>query len=631
MADTPNRARQLDMLRAALPPGVVLRPAAARSRAATQMTASFYLSLRMLSLLALVVGVFIVYNTMTFAVVRRRRTIGTLRALGVTSREILGSVLCEGLLLSVLGAAAGIVLGLWLAEQLLQLVARTVNDLYFQTSVVRVLVSAEVLLRGVLCGTAGGLLAAAMPALEATRVAPRNALLAGVLERRLLRLTPWLAAAAVLLLLLSAASVWLARESLMAAFAALFALVLAGAALAPVAVVGISTLVTAALRGRGSVLVLMGVRGMVRGISRSAVAVAALAVALAAGAGMAIMVDSFRGSLASWLGTTLEADLYVGIAGRASAQRLPSELRAAVEALPGVRGVSVSTDRELTLADGPLWLKAVNTHGPRYRELALRDGTAAPWRALSRGEVLVSEPLVRRLDLSVGQALTLPADGGPVDVVVAGVFRDYGSDRGMVLMSQQSYRRWYADRGLTGIGVHVSDPTALDAIQRQVKLLLRGHDGVDVRSTRWIREASMTIFDRTFLITRVMQILATLVACVGMVSALMALALERRREFAMLRAQGATRGELMWSLQIHNALLGLAAGVLAVPLGVVMARVLVDVVNRRAFGWSMDFQLDPGVLLLTLLLAVAAAVAAGFYPGWSMCRREPAVALRQEA
>ena len=327
------------------------------------------------------------------------------------------------------------------------------------------------------------------------------------------------------------------------------------------------------------------------------------------------------------MATTLEADLYVGTGSRAASERLPESLPTALAELADVAGVSVSTDRDLTLADGPLWLKAVNTTGQRYRELNVLDGSATPWQALAQGAVLVSEPLLTRLGVGVGGTLRLPSDVGEMSVTVAGVFRDYGSDRGLVLMDQKLYQAHFDDSGFTGIGLHARAGANLSELEQQVRARIAGNDSAQVRSTAWIREASMAIFDQTFLITRVMQWLATLIAAVGVVSALMALALERRREFAILRAQGVSQRELFRSLQIHNALLGLAAGLLAMPLGVLMARVLVDVVNRRAFGWSMTFQLAPEILLSTLCIALVAALLAGLYPGWSMVRNDPARSL----
>ena len=249
-ARTPAQRALLQRLAEDLPNGVTLVSSASRSQAAQQMTAAFYLSLRMLSLLALVVGVFIIYNTMTFAVVRRRAAIGTLRALGVTDRGILQAVLSEGLALSVLGALVGIPLGLWLADELLGLVARTVDDLYFRTRVTTLFITPEVILRGIGCALLGGAVAALLPALEATRVPPRAAMLPSALEQRLRQLAPRLALAGGALLGIAALLVLVSGQSLPAAFASLFVLVLAGAALAPATVVLIGAAAAAIARGR---------------------------------------------------------------------------------------------------------------------------------------------------------------------------------------------------------------------------------------------------------------------------------------------------------------------------------------------------------------------------------------------
>jgi len=153
---------------------------------------------------------------------------------------------------------------------------------------------------------------------------------------------------------------------------------------------------------------------------------------------------------------------------------------------------------------------------------------------------------------------------------------------------------------------------------------------INIRSNRALRESSLEIFDRTFAITTVLQLLATIVAFVGILSALMALQLERTRELGMLRANGLTPGQLWGVVLSQTGLMGVTAGLLAIPVGVTLAAVLVFVINKRSFGWTLLFRLDGGLFAQALLVAVVAALLAGIYPAWRMSRTAPAVALREE-
>ncbi len=628
-----GEARQqalLARLRAMLPEGVRVEPGAARAQVRREMTRAFYLNLRMLSLLALVVGLFVIYNAMTFSVVRRRTLIGTLRAVGITGREILAMVMAEAAILGAVATAVGLPAGIALARWLLALITRTVDDLYFATAVRDVSLGAEGLLVPLLLGIGGAMAAALVPALEATRIPPRAALTASHLERRTLDAVPHLAGAGVCGAVLALALLAGGGRSLAAAFAALFLLVAVATVWTPAATLGLAAVLARAVRVPAGSLGAMAVRGLRTGLSRSAVAVAALMVALATTVGVAIMVASFRGSLEDWLTTTLAADVYVGVPGFDAAATVAPEVLRVARSLPQVSDVSVSRDVDVATEHGEVWLKAVSIAGARFRGVKLTDGGGdAAWAAVAAGgAVLVSEPFAWRHGLARGSVLGLHTDRGPRSVRVAGVYRDYGSDRGMLLGNLADYRRWFDDPGVSGLGLMLHDGADAGAVARRLRDAAPAGQRLEVRAQAWIREASLAIFERTFAITRVLQWLATLVACAGVLSALMALALERSREMAVLRAQGLTRGELLAMLQAQTASLGLVAGLLALPLGVLMALVLVHVINRRAFGWGMDFHVPPEILAHTVLLAVLAALAAGLYPAWRMATTPPAQALR---
>jgi putative ABC transport system permease protein len=619
-----------------LPPGLRIEPAAQRQSALLQMTAAFQLNLQAMGLLALVVGALLVYNTMTFSVLRRRTVLGTLRLLGATRAQVVGRVLAESLLLGLAGGLLGLVLGVAVGSGLVRLVTRTINDLYFTLAVTAFDVSPALLAKGLLLGLASAALAAAVPAWEAGRTDPAAARRRSRLERRAHGRAPWLAAAG---LALAAAGIVLAlypSRALGLAFAALFLVILGYSLLVPGLLVVLARLLLPPANALFGTAGRLALRAVDAGLSRTGVAVAALCVAVAATVGVGIMVESFRDTVARWLGQTLRADLYVSAPGTASNRTdgvLPADVPERLRALPGVAGLSKGRTVQADGTAGPVLLLALELGPLSHRGFDFK-GPVLPdlWEGFAAGAVvLASEPYAWRHRVGVGDVVTLHAADGPRGFRIGGVFRDYGTDRGMLVMDRAAYARAWRDDAVSTVGVFLADPAGLDAALAAVRgRLADGGQAVLVRANRAIREQSLAIFDRTFAITGVLRLLAVGVAFIGVLSALMALQLERARDHAVLRALGLTPGQLGRLGLIETGVMGLLAGLLALPLGWALAELLIHVVNRRSFGWSMDSLLPPGVLAQAVALAVVAALLAGLYPALRMARARPAAALRDE-
>jgi putative ABC transport system permease protein len=623
-------------LAARLPPGLRVEPAERRQSALVQMTEAFQVNLQAMGLLALLVGALLVYNTMTFAVLRRRPVLGTLRLLGVTRGELFGRVLAESLLLGLVGSLLGLLLGIAVGSGLVRLVTRTINDLYFVLTVTAFQVSPALLAKGLLLGLGSTALAAAGPALEAARVEPQAARRRSTLERRHHRRVPWLAATGTLLFLAGGALAISPGRGLGLAFAALFLLILGFSFVVPLLVLWLSrALLPVASRLFGNVGRL-GLRAIDAGLSRTGVAIAALCVAVAATVGVGIMVESFRDTVARWLGQTLRADLYVSAAGTVSSRTdgvLPADVPERLRTLPGLRGLSRGRSVQADSPAGPVLLLALQLGPDSHRGFDLKSRVADDlWTSFATGEVvLASEPYAWHRRVGTGDRVTLYTAEGPRDFRIGGVFRDYGTDRGMLVIDRAVYERWWGDAAVSTVGVFLDAPGDLDAALAAVRDRLADLDQpVLVRANRTIREQSLAIFDRTFAITGVLRLLAIGVAFIGVLSALLALQLERAREHAVLRALGVTPGQMIGLGVLETGSMGLLAGLLALPLGWVLAELLIQVVNVRSFGWSMDSLLPPGVLLDAVLLAIAAAVLAGLYPALRMARVQPAAALRDE-
>lgn len=626
---------QLARIRAVLPPGVELLRARTRTASMTEMTRAFQLNLNALSLLALIVGAFLIYNTMTFSVLQRRPLIGTLRTLGVTKREVFGLVLGEALLIGLAGTLLGLALGLVLADSLLGLVTRTINDLYFTLTVRELTLAPASLAKALALGLGATVLAALAPAREATQAPPVTVLSRSTVEARARRRRPWMAAAGALALLLGAAVLLVPSSSLLLSYAGLLAIIAGFALLTPAVTVALMQTLRPAVGVLFGVLGRMAARGVIVSLSRTGVAVAALAVAIAATIGMAIMIGSFRTTVAHWLGEYMHADIYVVPAGQDSTPGNTSLDPALVARLRETSGVAAMTSgRYITIesAQGLTELNALDIGPKTYAAFRFKEGSpAALWPAFQQEDtVIVSEPYAYHHNLHAGDMLALRTDRGRHDFRIVGVFYHYGTSQGVVMMSRRTYNRYWDDPRIGSVGIYAAPGTDVETLVDALRRHAAGYQPVTIRSNRTLREASLAIFDRTFAITSVLRALVMVVAFIGILSALMAIQLERARELAVLRANGLTPRQLWGLVSAETGLMGTAAGLLAIPQGIVLALVLIYVVNLRSFGWTMQMVIDPTVLIQGMLLAVGAALLAGLYPALRMARTPPALALRSE-
>jgi len=626
-----DSADDAERLRRSLPAGVELRTKSARSGTLDDMTRAFRLNLQALSLLALLVGAFLIYNAMTFSVVQRRALIGTLRALGVTRREVFALVLAEAGLVAVVGSAAGLALGFLLAQGLLGLVVRTINDLYFVLSVREVSLTLGGWLKGALLGVGGTLLAALAPALEATRAPPRAVLLRSQVERRARRALPRLTAAGAVVLAAAGVLVAVPSKSLPLAFAAVFLVVMGSACLVPGLTFASMRLLRWPMARCFGVLGSLAARGVAAELSRTGVAVAALVVAVAMTVGVSIMIRSFRATLVDWLEVTLQADVYVAPADASGGLRvLDSRALERLAAVPGVERVTTTRRVEVGSPEGPVALMALGVQRPDFRIYSFAAGDPdEAWERFVAGDALVSEPFAFHHGVGLGESLELVTDRGPREFAVAGVYYNYASDRGIVTLHRDVYDRWWDDDAVQSLGVHAAEDADREALIERL-VAAGGDQDLTVAANRELRRGALEVFDRTFVITGVLRLLAVAVAFIGVLSALMALELERSRELGVLRANGLTPGQVWGLVSAQTGLMGLVAGALAVPVGLVLASMLIHVINKRSFGWTLRMEVTPGLLAQAVLLALAAAVLAGLWPSYKMSKASPALALREE-
>jgi putative ABC transport system permease protein len=321
-----------------------------------------------------------------------------------------------------------------------------------------------------------------------------------------------------------------------------------------------------------------------------------------------------------------------GLTGTRTESTLDPDLVARLAATPGVASVGTYRGVRVSSTLGPTQLVALGLSRESFRQFRFLAGDPARIWPVFQGEgaVIVSEPYAARHRVGVGARLRLRTDRGERELPVAGVFADYGSDQGVVMVSRRTYEALWDDRGITSLGIMAAPGTDVAGLVGALRQRAGADQALLVRDARTLRTISLQVFDRTFAITAVLRLLALVVAFVGVLSALMALELERAAERAILRTQGLSPGQLWGLVTAQGGLMGLIAGLLAVPVGIALAGVLIFVINRRAFGWTLEAEVTPSVLLQAIALAVGAGLLAGVVPALRMAWTPPAAALREE-
>lgn len=630
----------LDTIAKLLPAGTQLETAEAQKNAVQQMTAAFELNLTALSLLALVVGMFLIYNTVTFSVVQRRPLFGILRCLGVTQGQLLTLILSEATIFSVIGSAIGVGFGIVLGRSIVGLITQTINDFYFIVNVQQVTLSNFTIAKGLIIGIASALLASALPAIEAMNTTPTLTLQRSTLESKVQALLPKLVIAWIGLT--GAGVLFLRWQSggLVAAFAGLFAVLLGAALLTP-------PLITLFMQGLSpisqqvlGVLGRLAPRDILRSLSRTSVAIAALMVSVSVIVGVSIMVGSFRGTVVQWLDQTLQADIYVSPPSTTANRvlgKVDPEIAAQLKTFSGIAKAVTYNDADVQVIDYDKQVKLISadgdvSQGKRPYAWIRPDLGKDPWSALETEKgAIISEALILRENITEPpKTITLLTPEGNHTFPVLAIFYDYSSDRGTIILDNDVYEQFWHDSSIASLGLFTQSNADVEAIVDAIRDRFNPQQSLSVQSNVSLRQGSLEIFDRTFAITDALRLLAVVVAFIGVLSTLMSLQLERTREIGILRATGMTPRQLGALTLLETGLMGAMAGLFAMPLGYVLAWILIYVINVRSFGWTLQMALEGKYFWQAFLVAVIAALLAGAYPAFRLGRMNISEAVRQE-
>ncbi|MBC7809783.1 MAG: ABC transporter permease, partial [Burkholderiales bacterium] len=504
------------------------------------------------------------------------------------------------------------------------------------------------LLKGAAIGLGASVLAAIVPSWDATRTAPAGVMRRSTQEEGARRLVPYVTAAAVALnlggVLLLQIRTDIEQLGIIISFFALFAIVVGSAFFTPIALIAVMKIATPITDRLFGVLGRMAPRAVTRSLSRTSVAVAALTVAISVIVGVSTMIGSFRNTVGDWLEATLGADIFISspllTSNRAEVDVDPDVIQL-VAAVDGVAQVATARSVYVTTPDYPDLPPAnliagsvdIAGGGRRYIWLNEPEGVAEGdyWATLESGLISVSEPFAFRRGITPeNNTLRLLTDEGPHTFTVGGVFYDYSTDQGVIFMADDEYRQFFDDPYISSVAAFIEPDADLNTVIDSIRAEALGGYDLQAQSNRSLRTGVFEVFEQAFSITVALRLLAMLVAFIGILSALMSLQLEQTRQYGLMRAVGLTPRQLWNYTLIQTGLMGTTAGLLALPVGLALAVVLVYVINVRSFGWTMEFSVLPDELLQAFAVALLAALAAGLYPAWRLMKLVTAAALRSE-
>ncbi|MBI5174202.1 MAG: ABC transporter permease [Candidatus Melainabacteria bacterium] len=610
-----------EKLRQIMPSDIMIGTPETRSNQAEKMTRSFEYNLLALTLIALMVGMFLIYNTMTITVLRRRPEIGVMRALGVKRSTILNMFLWETIFIGGLGTTCGVVLGGFLAQGALAAVAQTFQYFYFKVPLEKVSPAPEQYLLAAAIGMGLTLTAALPPLLESTTVAPAEATKRASFESRLRFMA---------LPLFIMGLVCLALCYLSSLQGPVLDFPFFGYLAALLAIVGASLLMPLALSrllpGLSRLLGhFMGAKGRVAAsslsgtLSRTAVACASLMIGIAMMISLAIMISSFRKTVTQWIDQSFQADLWMQSQARAAGNkgaRLPESVVKECAAVKGVAAAEGFVDRRIIYEGMPVFLAAADFDVlAKYGNQLFLSGETneAVCNRMSGSRAIISEPFAVRRKLKKGDVLKLDVGGVSETFTVEDIYYDYASDLGYIIIPRDVYKNLYKDSTVSNVAIYLQPGADLAAVKSELMSRLSGAR-LAINSTMELRKQAIVIFDRTFAITYALHTIAVIVSMLSVMNALFALTIESKREFAILRYLGAGRSQLAAIVYTQAAILATVGNIGGLGLGYILSLLLTHVINKQSFGWSVQYSIPYDFIVQSSILVVATAVASACLP-----------------
>jgi putative ABC transport system permease protein len=605
-------------LKSQIPSGISVQRPTQRSAQVEKMIRSYQYNLTTLSFISLLVGVFLIYNTMSITIIRRRPEIGTLRAIGFSKGHIFSLFLIEALIIGLIGTTLGLGFGVFLSKFASKAVATTVANLYTGQVLDMFSVNPWLLAQAFCFGILMTVIGAMAPVLEATSVAPAEAARRASYESRIVQSAGTLSLIGLGFAVVACIA---AVQPPVSGFVAALCAILAAALWMPSLLKRSLTALLPVLQksfqteGRLAGLILRGALG------RTAVAVASLMIGIAMMVSLAVMISSFRQTVITWVQQTLKADLWIEPASKFGSKqtgRIDPQAVAIIRTLPGIAGVDAFYEFPIEYKGNPTRLGIGDFPVLAKHGNLLFLNNEAPGEVLKRvtshPSVIVTEAFSTRNGVRQGDTLQLETPSGTRPFTVEAVYYDYSSDLGYIVMPRQWYRQFYRDERISNIAVYLKPGVSPVTITQNIRQALHGQTQLRIRSNQELREEVLRIFDKTFAITYALHVIAIAVALLAVMNSLFALVLEARREFGILKYLGTEDRQIAKIVLVKAGLLGLFGNISGLLVGLILSFLLIYVINKQSFGWTIRFELPLAFLIQSFLLVMATSIFSGLIP-----------------
>lgn len=625
-------------LKRVIPPGTEVRRSDTRSGQIEKMVSAFHLNLTALSFVSLIVGMFLIYNAISISVIQRRREIGILRSIGLTRSQVLLLFISEAGLIGLLGSLMGIGMGIGLAKLMLYFVSRTITALYILVKTEHLSIAPSILMGGFGLGMFASILSSLGPAKEASEVSPREAMALGTLETKVkmrLKLFNPIGIGLLALSLLFALQKPIYHRPIFGFLAALFI------------VVGVSFMIpslTAFLNRLLSPLLhfLFGVEGTLAGryvqdsMARTVITIAALMTALSMLVSISIMILSFRKTVDLWVEQSINGDVFIfpgsySITGYSAL--LPAEVSRDLPSLPGVKAVDSFRALEVEYQGQPALIASVD--GEVFLNMKTirftKGNPQAILKQFAAGQsILITESFSLRHQVKAGDWIKLNTPKGEKNFLVSGVFYDYSTDWGMVLVEKKLFQSLWNDETFHSAGIYLKEGVSQEAFKEIVRERYSKPYRLFVVSHRELRNEVLRIFDQTFAITYALEFIAIIVAILGIINSLNALIIERQRDIGILRAMGGFRKQVEKITLIEAGMIGFFSHILGLLCGLILSVLLIYVINKQSFGWTIQFSIPLQSLVESWLIVMITSLGAGLIPARRAARMNTVESLRME-
>ncbi len=599
-----------------------------------KLTKSFELNLTALSLITLLIAFFLIYNSFNYSLVVRRPVFSILRSIGVTSGEIFYLILSEALLVGVLSSVLGIVLGVVLGEFSVRLVSNTLSSIYSVFGLSDSTLQPLPLIKAGFIGISAVLAAAFIPSIESRYIKPVSLLTGSYFNKRFLELIPYLFSTGILL---SGAGLYisvLVSQSIEITFAGLFLIIIGYVLMLPALMLIIAKLLNMFAGSLLAKVYLIPCRNYIGSIDKNYVATASLSVAVAVFLSMTVLIVSFRSTLNTWLSNTFSSDVFISAANSPGETKgLDFSLLQVVGSVDGASDLGYSRKINLLTEEyGKINLIALSENPPIKPQII--SGPVNEFRDLSKikgNPLFISESFSNRYKDYIGKGyLYLPTTQGKQKFFVAGVFSDFATQTATLIMNHDLFRIFWDDDKITSISLNISPGFELNGVLKSIRAALPQGTEYRLSTNKDLRDSANNIFNQTFAITNAMRIIAFVVAFFGILGALLALELSRKKEIGVLRSIGVRVSEIRKIILTETGVIGLMAGIVSIPLGLVVAYLLVNVINLKSFGWTIDFLIKPFYLVEAVIISTIAALLAGIYPSIIFSKIKISEAVREE-